>query len=487
MRRIRNIFSVVILIFIQLNDSNIVAQEAIPSRVKENIRQRVDNHLNTSISVGVIDKDGKHFFNYGQSSEINGITIDENSVYEIGSITKTFTGTLLAQLVLSGELKLEDPIDMYLPDSINVPKLNGEKIRLVHLANHSSGLPRIPDNLNPENSTNPFADYTEDQLYEFLDNFKLNRAPGEKSEYSNLATGLLGHIIAKSQNTTYAELLSEMILDPLDMNDTRVFPEAGYRKRIAVGHTAAEPVDNWIFTTNTLAGAGAILSTTNDMLNYLGASSGLLDSDLKEAMRLSQKDSGSPEKRGVVGLGWSTMTIKGKDITWHNGGTGGFRSFAGFIPGSNRAVIVLSNSSESVDDIGLHLLNPEIELKNKKASIALQIRKAIDSEGVDAGEALYHQLKREAPEEYNFGADELNGLGYYYLRMNKLKKALTVFSLNVESHPNSFNVYDSLGEAYLKKGDTIKAIENYRKSVELNPDHQGGIQKLRELKKEEIE
>lgn len=473
------IYAIVIILVCQLSNSFVTAQEAIPAEVKDIIRQRVDDDMNISLAVGVINEDGNHFFSYGKDSRENGNDVDSNSVYEIGSITKSFTGTLLAALVEQGKVDLQDPVQKFLPDTVEVPTWKGQEIKLVHLANHSSGLPRLPDNLHPADPANPLADYSVEQLLDFIDHYELTRAPGSKYEYSNYATGLLGIVLGRSQNKTYEELLTEIIFKPLEMNSTGIFLTPKMERKLTTGHTMFFPVGHWIFKTNTLAGAGAILSTTDDMLNYLGANIGLVDSKLYPAMQLTHKNSVTFEGP-VVGLGWHTMPIKGKDITWHNGSTGGFKSFAGFIAGENKAVVVLSNSGSSVDDIGLHLLNPAAELKQKAPSVALPISRAIAEEGIEKAQKLYDKLIASS-EKYNFGADGLNGLGYYYLRRNEFAEAIAVFSMNVKAHPESFNVYDSLGEAYLKKGDTVKAIQNYQKAVDLKPDHQIGIQKLREL------
>ena len=122
--------------------------------------------------------------------------ISEDTIFEIGSITKIFTTLILMDMVANGEVVLDEPVETYLP-SVKIPELNGKKITLRHLATHYSGLPSLPDNFNPKNPMNPYEDFTSEDLYHFLNHYNLKRAPGEQFEYSNVGLGLLGHILGK--------------------------------------------------------------------------------------------------------------------------------------------------------------------------------------------------------------------------------------------------------------------------------------------------
>jgi tetratricopeptide (TPR) repeat protein len=181
-----------------------------------------------------------------------------------------------------------------------------------------------------------------------------------------------------------------------------------------------------------------------------------------------------------VGLGWHIVKGKNGDVIWHNGGTGGYRAFAGFVRETGVGVVLLTNSTASVDDIGFHLLNPESDLRTIKPGIAAALRKTIDTKGVEAAKALFYDIKENKPDEYNFSEGEINTLGYTYLGKN-LEAALAIFKMNVDMFPASSNVYDSYGEALLKNGDKDLAIENYKKSVELNPANTNGIQALEKM------
>lgn len=452
---------------------------AIPENVKTKVRTRVDNGTNVGIAIGVIDAQGTHFYNYGVKSLQSQESINENSVFEIGSITKTFTGLLLALFTTQDDLQLDTPLQDLLSEDITAPSRNGETITLVHLSNHTSALPRLPDNMRPANPNNPYADYSESQLYEFLSRYQLPRDIGSQYEYSNYAVGLLGHLLASKKQMTYEELLLEYITQPLGMENTGITLTPKMQKHLALGHSGPVQVENWDLTT--LAGAGAIRSTVVDMLHYVSANMGTQNSNLYPAMKLSHTNTRNAGEKPKVGLGWHIAEHNGREFIWHNGGTGGYRSFAGFIKGGGKGVVVLSNSNAGIDNIGYHLLDASWPLEEVKPSIAAKLRSIVDNEGISEGIKTYWELKKEKSEKFNFGESELNRLGYTYMVQNELEKAIAVFQLNVEAFPEASNPYDSLGEAYAKQGDTEKAIANYKKSVALDPANQGGIEALKKL------
>src|SRR5882724_244361 len=146
----------------------------LPDNVEANIKKRIAYEQNPSIVVGIIDKDGARYFNFG-NVKMNGSPANEHSIYEIGSISKVFTAILLAQQVLDGKVKLDDPVQKYLPKEVKVPQRGGKEILLANLSDHTSGLPRMPSNFTPADPGNPFADYTVAQLYNFLTGYELTR------------------------------------------------------------------------------------------------------------------------------------------------------------------------------------------------------------------------------------------------------------------------------------------------------------------------
>lgn len=336
--------------------------EGICEDAKENIRYRVDHRDNVGIVVGIVNPSGTEYYSYGKTVIYGNQTPNENTVFEIGSLTKAFTSILLADMVERGEVSPEDTIEKYLPSSVRAPTRNGQSITLAHLATHTSGLPRIPSNLYPANQSNPYADYSVKQMYDFLSSHTLGRDIGTKYEYSNYGMGLLGHILALRSGMTYEELIEQRIADELGMPDTRITLTPEMQNRFAKGHNENGAVANWDFPT--LAVAGALRSTAQDLLTFLAANMGLKESRLYPAIQATHESRNQAGSANLhVGLGWHIRTSGDKDIIWHNGGTGGYHSFAGFVKGTQRGVVVLTNTEKSIDEIGFHLLDPSIPLR----------------------------------------------------------------------------------------------------------------------------
>ena len=344
------------------------AESRIPLDVKKNVRARVKNDLSSCIVVGVIDETGTSYFSRGTLTHAGSKKANKNSVFEIGSITKVFTATLLADLVERGVLKLDDPIERFLPKEVKVPTHGGKTITFENLATHRSGLPRLPTNHAPEDMANPYADYTSERLYAFLSNHTLSRDIGSKYEYSNLGAGLLGHILARQAGKTYEQLIIERICDPLGMKNTCITLSSKQQGRLARPDGGGRQAANWDF--DCLAGCGAVRSTAKDMLRFLAANMNLKETPLQSAMERSHQgrlDTALPKL--AIALGWHVWSRHGSEIIWHNGGTGGYHSFCGFAPSKKIGVVVLANSSLDIDDIGLHILEPRFELKKVRGHI----------------------------------------------------------------------------------------------------------------------
>jgi serine-type D-Ala-D-Ala carboxypeptidase/endopeptidase len=336
---------------------------ATDAEIKNLLHDRIETaKQGVGIVVGILDEKGRRIIAYGKTAREQGRDVDGDTLFEIGSITKVFTSLVLADMVQHGEVKLDDPISKFLPPSVKVPSRDGREITLVDLATHTSGLPLIPDNLDPRDPRNPYADYTVEQLYEFLSRYSLPRDIGSKYEYSNLGDGLLGHLLALKAGTNYEALVKQRICGPLEMSDTCITLSSGQRGRFAHGHDLqGEPVPN--FDLPALAGAGALRSTANDLLKFVAANIGLTKSPLQSAMELAQKprhDAGLPYMR--IGLGWHIASKYDEELVWHNGMTGGYHAFIGFDRKKQLGVVVLANSLNSIDDIGFHLLESKYEL-----------------------------------------------------------------------------------------------------------------------------
>lgn len=444
----------------------------VPENVKKHIQERIDKDINQGIVIAVIDADGVDYFSAGTTQMEGGSKVDENKVFEIGSISKTFTTLILADMVQKGEVALEDPISKYLPDGINSPKFDGKEITLGHLATHRSSLPRMPTNFRPSNQADPYADYTEELLYEFINGVELEREIGSDMAYSNVGMGLLGTLLARAADTDYETLLKKRVLKPLKMKHSWLKVNDKNRKILAYGHNAGQQVSNWHLAS--MAGAGAIKATTADMVRYISAQMGLKKSRLSKAMKLTQEE----YKGYEMGLGWM---FEGDEIVHHGGATGGYRAFSAFKRDGSKGVVLLTNSDEGIQRLGLHVLNPEIELNPVKVKIDRLIASTAMEKGAAPAIQKYLHYKVNAPDEYEFYEQALNNLGYALLGKEKVDDAIAIFELNVSEYPESSNPYDSLGEAYKLKGNKDLAIKHYTKSIDLNPGNNHGIEMLKEM------
>jgi len=335
--------------------------------IHEILVKRIDQQKQAvGIVVGVIEPAGRRVVAYGSLATGDPRTVDGDTIFEIGSVTKVFTSLLLADIVNRKEIALDDPAAKYLPEHVKMPKRSGKSITLLDLSTHRSGLPNVPSNLKPKDPRNPYADYSVDDLYQFLSGYELPRDPGSEFEYSNLGGGLLGHLLAYRAGTDYETLIGTRITRPLSMTDTGITLSSSMKQRMATGHTAMlAPTANWDLPT--LAGAGALRSSVNDMLTFLEAFLGYKESPLAPAMNATfevRRPTG--QGKGEIGLGWIIMSPHGREIAAHDGGTGGFRSWVGYDPKERIGVVVLSNASTPIGvfDIGLHLLDPKWPLAN---------------------------------------------------------------------------------------------------------------------------
>lgn len=348
----------------------VVAQRPLPSDsvVRAIIRQRVDEGRNVGIAVGLVDADGRtRFLAYGRGA--GGTPLDEHSVFEIGSITKTFTAALLADMVASGAVRLDQPVAELLPPGTIIPSRGGRQITLKDLASHTSGLPRMPDNFAPRDPENPYADYGGQRLLAFLARYELPRDIGARHEYSNLGAGLLGYSLAAKAGTTYERLVTDRILRPLGLTETAITLTPEMRARLAPGHDpGGKVVKNWEL--DALAGAGALRSTVHDMLRFLAANIDSRASSLGPVLAATHGKRFQTDQPSLsVGLGWHRLvTPSGDTVLMHNGGTAGYLTFTAFDPRRRAGVVVLSNSAISVDDIGLHLLDEQIPLTKAPAA-----------------------------------------------------------------------------------------------------------------------
>lgn len=284
------------------------------------------------------------------------------TLFEIGSISKTFTSLALARLVVRGKLTLGQPLRELLPKGTAVPRRDDREIELGHLACHTSGLPRLPKGLLPRGllATDPYAGCTEEMLLDGLARTRLRSIPGHRFRYSNLGAGLLGLALARHAGTDYDELIQAEICRPLGLTDTRVTLDDERTARLTPGHSRfGRPRPRWRLAA--LVGAGGLHSTVPDLLRLARATLGDAPEELAEAVALT-RTTGHPLSKAVTAHpGWLSLARardrEGPRTLFHNGGTGGFRSLLAVVPERRAAVVVLSADARSVDRPGLDLLS----------------------------------------------------------------------------------------------------------------------------------
>lgn len=310
----------------------------------------VDDKSHIGIVVGVLDKNGQKMFAYGSPGDKNG-KLDGDAVFEIGSITKVFTSLLLAEMARRGEVSITDPVSLYLPPMIKLPRFDEKEIALLDLATHTSGLPEFPSNLKSRDEANPLAEYSVAQMYEFLSKYKLTRNVGGQYEYSSLGTGLLGHALALKAGTSYEDLLVKRICQPLNLQNTRITLDPAMQARLVRGFDEnGKPTANWDLPT--LAGAGALRSTAKDMLKFIAANLEPSKTDLAwvlENAQIARHRAESQKSAMFVALGWHVLNYRAGEIVWHDGGTGGYTSVVCFDRKHQIGLVALSNSAESDD------------------------------------------------------------------------------------------------------------------------------------------
>lgn len=310
------------------------------SLVDQSARRYFSDSAAVGLSIGIIQNGKTFFYNYGETKKGNGKLPSNKTIYEIGSITKTFTGILLAQAVLDKKINLDDDIRKYLPGAYPNLEYKGQPIRVVDLSNHTARVTRIfPNFFNRAGyePLDPYATYTREMLYEGLHQMKMDTFPGKAHSYSNMGMGLLGCILEDVYHQKYVDLLSTFITKPLKMNDTKV--DISGMQDVATPHNAQRvPVPLWDISL--LPAIGALRSNTSDLVKYIRAN----NTQITGSIPLSHQLTFGTEQDGL-GLNWFIHTTpQGAKVIEHNGGTGGSRSSLQCFPDSDAGFVILTNS-----------------------------------------------------------------------------------------------------------------------------------------------
>jgi serine-type D-Ala-D-Ala carboxypeptidase/endopeptidase len=282
------------------------------------------------------------------------------SIFEIGSITKTFTATLLADMAREGLVALDDPVNRHLPAGVCVPS-RGREVTLEDLASHRSGLPGVPRGLLRRalwpDRRDPYARWDAARLEAAVPRSRPRREPGRRFAYSNYGVGLLGYVLARRADTTYEDLVRARICRPLGLVETWIETPEADRGRVARGHDRrGRKVPHWHLAA--LAGAGGLRSTAADLLAFMRLHEPGAQHPLA-AVAAETRRTRIGHGRASIGLGWVRLPPRAKlrhRVFVHEGGTGGFRSFAGFAPDLGVAAVVLANQARPVGRLGLRVL-----------------------------------------------------------------------------------------------------------------------------------
>ncbi len=326
-----------------------------PADFQAALNLRVADQPGLGIIVGIVDHDKVTVYEAGSSGTSR--PLDENTIFEIGSVTKAFTATILASMALDHSVSLDDPVAKYLPKDVHIPSRGGKQITLLNLATQHSGLPRMPSNIKPVDPQDPYADYTIDDLYEFVNSYKLTRDPGQMFEYSNLGVGLLGDALANQARVPYDQLVSDRVFSPLQMKESGVTLSATLQTQLAVGHDAdgnqAEP---WNF--QAMAPAAGIRSSLADMLKFVRCNMG--QGPLAKVCLFAQQPRESFEGNHIGLIWWSDDATH---IINHGGDTTGFHAWVAILPDHTKGVVVLTNGgSLSPKDVAMHAIDPALPL-----------------------------------------------------------------------------------------------------------------------------
>ncbi len=328
----------------------------------------VDGGHTQGMVIAVIKEDGTKFYKYGKMAVDDPTPMDENAIFETGSITKIFTSLLLEEMVSRNEVALDDPMEKYLPPNVKVPDYKGKKITLEHLSTHTAGFPYVPVNFLMNDMYNPFCEYSIEYLYDFFASYKLPFEPGTNYIYSNVCIGTLGYILSLKAGKDYEQLVYERILKPLGMESTKVNLNDEMQKRFAKAHIRNKIVPHWGVAV--FDGAGGLHSTAKDLARFIEANLGFYKTPLYPILKAAYQARCKQDIPNLdVGHEWNISYQYKPEIIYHGGATGGHQLFIGFCPETKTGVVVCSNSAAYIYDIGKNILNKGWYLKTYRQQI----------------------------------------------------------------------------------------------------------------------
>jgi D-alanyl-D-alanine-carboxypeptidase/D-alanyl-D-alanine-endopeptidase len=480
---------------------NLVSAQNIDSTVRHAASAFMASGPRVGFSVGIIKNNQVYPYHFGSAQKNTNDTPTNQTIYEVGSVTKTFFSLLLAQAVIEKRVSLSDDIRKYLKGNYPNLQYNGKPIQLVHLANLTSGLPdNLPEKLPASKITSPdpqtfegkkFYDaFTRNQFLTELHNVKLSQEPGLNSAHSNTAAQLLGLLLENIYGTGYDALLVKYTTGPLKMGSTFFTVPTAKQALYAKGYN-----EKGILIPDIPKDAGSaagLKSSLADMLVYMKYQL----EEKNAVVTMSHKPTWGKPESTAVGLVWFTKTnFDGKRDVWESGSTGGHSCLIDMYPERNFGVVILTNESDRqsqdrITDMAetiyneLHFTAAQRSKEGFGFSAAANILlDTLNKYGFQNAIKVAADLKKH-DHFFKLIEDEINVLGYKFLNKGQKEKALELFKLNVNLYPASSNTYDSLAETYENTGNKILAIKNYKRALELNPQSSNAVEHLKKLEKE---
>ena len=476
----KKLITVFLFLFVILNNAS-----------TQTIQEKLDNLLDTynrygifngtvlvADSTGILLEKG-----YGYANFDENIKNTPQTQFRIGSVTKQFVATVIMQLVEEGKIGLNDPISRYIPE---YRKDTGDSVTIHQLLNHTSGI-RSYTNIPGWWADSTKFEFTEDHMLKHALAQDFDFTPGSDYAYNNTGYYLLAIIAERAAGVPYELLLRQRIFDPAGMNSTGVERSNFPPPNLAQGYIrkGLNFVEDDFFLMTNAKGAGDVYSTVGDMYKWdraLYGSEYLSD--------ISKEKMWSPYLN-EYGYGWVITEFAYKDdidttlMIWHTGGINGFNTMFARLVEMDASIIICNNTGPTslmhmTANIRRVLMGEPID-KIKKPFIP-ELERMLVEKGNEETVRFFKERKDSLKSEYSFDENSINLAGYMALTEElNTDKAIAIFQINIELFPESFNVYDSMGEAYMKKGDKPKAIEFYKKSLAINPGNTNGIQMLQEL------
>jgi CubicO group peptidase (beta-lactamase class C family) len=410
---------------------------------------------------------------FGTANIKENIPFTTSTPCYLASLSKQFTAMAIMILHDRHKLSYSDRLSAYFPE---LPPY-ARSVTVRHLLNHTSGIPDyVGLGLEHPGLTNK-------EVFRTLARIdSLEFTPGEKFSYSNSGYILLAMIIEKVSGQSYRTFLKNNIFDPLGMSNTAVYDESAPAiNGKARGYGRFADDDDYNLLT---VGEGGIYSSVDDLFKWdqaLYTEQLVSHATLDEALAPARLSDGSSSN---YGFGWGIGTYNGEPAVSHAGREGGFNTYIKRLPAEHTAVIFLTNHGfRNMGAIGNPLLSilHDQSYSLPKLSLGEMLYAKFRLSGIDSTLEEYRSLKRMNDTSYDYSESELNELGYELLGTGRVHEAIDILKLNVEAFPRSGNVYDGLGEAYMKNGDRELAIQNYKKELELDPGNSNARSMLGKL------